>query len=331
LRRPTGVLIAATVLGVLTAFGLLGILGIVAVAFFIHNPNIPNQQAFKFIMAVFGFGDMCYCIFCGLVVAGLFRMRNWARISIVILGGLKVVFWGLMSVFMLALRNLISAGNSPAGPLPRAATVFVTVLYGALALVGLWWVVYFNLKHVRVAFKKSKNQEQAIEVLEGSRYTFWQVVVIVLACCSLLASIVMLGIAWTRGPMWVLGVVLRGKVALVAALLLAAVELYAGIGLLLKKRSAYWTAIGLQAYAFLTYCIALIPRFANRIWSTGVEMNQRFGLSTNTRFFYGHTTVILLINIFNLALVTFFLYALLRCRNIYNAQADVAILDVAND
>jgi hypothetical protein len=331
LRRPTGVLIAATVLGILTAFGLLGVLGSAAAALFIHAPSVPNLGVFKVTMTVFGLAGLCYCVFCGFVVAGLVQMRNWARISIVILGGLKVAFWGLMAVAMLGLRNRIPGTSSAAMPLHSAFWVVVALMYAFLAMIGLWWVAYFNLKSVRRSFKERNNESVAIEGSGICRYTFWHVVVIVLASFLLIGGLSTLAMTLMHAPFWFFGFSLRGTSAASVELIYAGVAIYCGIGLFRRSRMAFKTAIVLQVICLLSSCIALAPGATRQLWATSLEMNQRLGLAANPQFAESHSALIRIIQVFTLALISFWLYALFRCRNIFEGSKPSSHLSVAND
>lgn len=330
MRRPTGVLIAATVLGILTAFGLLGGLGSVAAAFFIHSPGIPNLDVLKVIMTVFGLGGLCYCLFCGFVVAGLVRMRNWARISIVILGGLKVAFWGLMSVAMLGLRNRLPAGSPSTVPISSAFGDVVVLIYASLAMIGIWWVVYFNLKSVRTAFKESRHESQAVQGMEAGRYTFWHVVVLVLAWFLLIGSLPLLAMAAAHAPFWFLGITFRGTAAVSIDLLYAGLSFYCGIGLLRRWRMAFRTAVVLQAISFLSAVVGLLPSATRNLLAVGIELDQRFGFPTNSQF-ESRTAVMRIVYMFMLALISFWLYALFRCRNIFEGREPGSALGVSSD
>jgi hypothetical protein len=93
-----------------------------------------------------------------LTVAGLFRLRTWARYSIIAIGTLDFIFFALLcGTMLMARRNPIVIGMdahpNPAIPFPLGAMILaLAVIYGVIALVGLWWMVYFNLRQVRLVF-----------------------------------------------------------------------------------------------------------------------------------------------------------------------------------
>ncbi len=95
-----------------------------------------------------------------LTAIGLFRMHRWARYSVIVIGGCLAVI-GLSSILLSLVMLFI--------PLPAPTTVdpsqmntlhgFTKIIFGAVAAfygvvggVGIFWLVYFNLKKARAAF-----------------------------------------------------------------------------------------------------------------------------------------------------------------------------------
>jgi hypothetical protein len=156
--RPAGVNIAAAVLTLLTLFGALILVGAVAALFFQRNPIVPNIGTVRIILASFDLLLLLFLCCCAWTVVGLFRLRSWARTCMLLIGGLDFVVFGIFSTLMLiARRNPLVIGMdahpTPAMPFPLGTVILVlAILYGAIALIGLWWMVYFNLPSVRAAF-----------------------------------------------------------------------------------------------------------------------------------------------------------------------------------
>ena len=78
---------------------------------------------------------------------GLFRLRNWARISILIFG-ILLAFTGLVAA------PAIFFVPPPATAPPNYAAIrgVVTGFYGALGLLGAFWLYYFSRRATREAF-----------------------------------------------------------------------------------------------------------------------------------------------------------------------------------
>jgi hypothetical protein len=97
----------------------------------------------------------------GIVTAiGLFRVRRWARYSILIIGG-GMALIGFVSVLVMIPLMFVPLPVPPsADPSQAAITHTVTsVVFAAMAFfyaiplaIGAWWLVYFNRKRVRDYF-----------------------------------------------------------------------------------------------------------------------------------------------------------------------------------
>lgn len=151
MRRPAGVAVAAVLLGIVAVFGILCTALGLFFAIFTHNPVLPN--AFRPYAVFSNAIALCFFLWCGWTVVDLFRMRTWARISAAVIGILVIIFSALAGGGVLAARRF-------AGALPPAASSLnisslmtdVAIAFFVLAAIGLWWVIYFNLSHVRSAF-----------------------------------------------------------------------------------------------------------------------------------------------------------------------------------
>jgi hypothetical protein len=157
-KRPGGVSVAAAVLSLLICFGAVCLVGSVAALFFTRNPLVPRVASVRIILASSDLLMLFFLAWCVLTVAGLFRLRSWARYSIIAIGALDFVFFALLcGTMLMARRNPIVIGMdahpNPAIPFPLGAMILaLAVIYGTIALVGLWWMVYFNLRPVRLTF-----------------------------------------------------------------------------------------------------------------------------------------------------------------------------------
>jgi hypothetical protein len=86
---------------------------------------------------------------------GLLRLKNWARISIIVFGGLLAVF-GLFGAFGALIMALVTLPSSP-GMDPTALTVvrifMVIFALGQLGL-GILWLYFFNRATVKAQFQR---------------------------------------------------------------------------------------------------------------------------------------------------------------------------------
>jgi hypothetical protein len=81
---------------------------------------------------------------------GLIRLRNWARLSILIWSAITVFFGAAALAFLLA----IPFPASPGGPLlnPSAVKVVVAIVYGVPVVISIWWLLLFNKKSTKEQF-----------------------------------------------------------------------------------------------------------------------------------------------------------------------------------
>jgi len=84
---------------------------------------------------------------------GLLKLKKWARISTIVYAALLTLFSGLAVVAMatVPLPDAPQPGQ-PAGLSLAAMRPMIVTIYAIPLLVGIWWLVYFNLKVTRDAF-----------------------------------------------------------------------------------------------------------------------------------------------------------------------------------
>jgi hypothetical protein len=101
-----------------------------------------------FAMAVFG-------IFVGV---GVIRRRNWARISILVWGGIMALLCLAIVGFSLVIFssgmgiNLPNTGGADTGQVMLFTKIFMVIFYGIPAAIGIWWLVLFTRPRVAEAF-----------------------------------------------------------------------------------------------------------------------------------------------------------------------------------
>lgn len=155
-KRPAGVIVAALVLALMSAVGLL-VAGLsVAVLFSRHYPIIPNIPAVRITVICLNLLMLLVLLWSIWTVVGLFQLKPWARFSILALGTLDLFFFGVQSVGLLMLRSrpdlpiMIPVG---AGAIHVTAVLLDAAMIEAfIALIGFSWLVYFSLPRVRQAF-----------------------------------------------------------------------------------------------------------------------------------------------------------------------------------
>jgi hypothetical protein len=163
MKRPAGVTASAVILAILSllqiVFGLLmALAGTLS-----HEKGSPAAVLPGWIGVIMYELSALFLIFAvwGIATAiGLHRLRNWARFSTIIIGGLMAVFGLLMMLGgLVALVAPQLSAASAAAPHLQSAQLLVRVIlgvteliYAAIAGVGVWWLIYFNRRHVREVF-----------------------------------------------------------------------------------------------------------------------------------------------------------------------------------
>jgi hypothetical protein len=161
LQRSVGVTISAVValLGSLLALGmaLLSLLTLVVAPTPPPTPGFPASpelvRTIRFITPLFYLMPAAWGITTSI---GLFRLRNWARISIIVFAALLAV-WGLFGALTsVAMFAMPGSALPPETRLPPNffAMVGVVVMVFALVQLGIaiWWLVFFNRAKVKQQF-----------------------------------------------------------------------------------------------------------------------------------------------------------------------------------
>jgi ABC-type antimicrobial peptide transport system permease subunit len=162
MKRPAGVTIAAAVVLVGSAMTLLSAAFIIFASAVM--PAVGSAPAFtrdaSLIMSVLMLGMAGWGIATGI---NLLQLREWARISMIIFSGLLLVMAvpGLLMMLVMPLPALPPDAFPPGDGVPSpehlmtAVRVVMAVLYALLALLGGWWIYFFNSRPVRELFRGS--------------------------------------------------------------------------------------------------------------------------------------------------------------------------------
>jgi hypothetical protein len=151
---------AGVVAIIFSAFGVLcGLLGevsmLVAPGLQISeaSPGLPGAtRAAVQIFWLLGLGVAVFGFFVG---AGVLRRRNWARITMLIWGGIMAVLSAIsIPVIFLVFNSLPSSlpNGAEAGPFMGFLKVFMVFFYGIPLGIGIWWLVLFTRPRVVAAF-----------------------------------------------------------------------------------------------------------------------------------------------------------------------------------
>lgn len=157
---PAGMVVAAVVLGLMAFVGLVVAACSAFALFLSHHPVIPRITSVRLTVAGLDTLLLALVILSAFTIVGLFRRKSWARYSMTLLGLLDFVTFGLAAACILIGR--VKWGMA-AMPIPNHPNLTVgdimlgfAAFYAGLALVGVWWMIYFNVRSVRLVFAETK-------------------------------------------------------------------------------------------------------------------------------------------------------------------------------
>jgi len=211
-----------------------------------------------------------------MTMVGLFRLRRWARYSVLTIGGINAAIGGLSmlsSLVILAIPMAPTAGMNASDASTFAAMKYVIfavseIMYAIVAGVGVWWLVYFNRKKVREVFQGGA----AVEIAKSRR----PVAITVLAVLQLFGAVCCLLMAVVPFPAILFGLMLNGWQKIVFCLMFGAAQAVVGVGL---WRLAEWgrkLALLLMAVG-VGQCVFSMLRVSQFV-SIMADFNQKLGL-----------------------------------------------------
>ena len=186
--------------------------------------------------------------------AGIFRRRGWARISIVVFAAL-LAFIGVCALLAILVMPFPSTPNVSASFMEKVRWG-IAAFYGALALIGAWWLILFNSGSTKQYFAERE------PVLESAR----PLSISVIGCYLLIAAA---GTALAAAAFRVavlFGFIVTGWSAVAVYAVYVAAGVYLGIGLLrLHERARLWSIVYFCALAANTAISLTRPGFMEQM------------------------------------------------------------------
>jgi hypothetical protein len=162
---------------------------------------------------------------------GLFRLRSWARTSILVFAGfLAACFsFGLLITMTVPIPSGITAGTE------HLFSRVVAVMFGIPLAIAVWWLIQFNTQSTKAAFASPIAEPASRRPLSITIIGWLSILGIASCLFSILA----------RLPVFLFGAVFNGWIAGVIYALFGALSLYIGKGLLdLRERARFWRSGG---------------------------------------------------------------------------------------
>ncbi|HXC96632.1 MAG TPA: hypothetical protein VNU92_13115 [Edaphobacter sp.] len=262
MKRPIGLILSAIVMS-LAALFLLLMTALMAVAgiFSGRQPAIQPEPPFLiyFLFAI-SFFYAALAVWTILTVIGILRLRAWARYSVLIIGGGLAVLGLLAALFSLVGRTMLPATPSRPPVDPHSMTViflFIGAFYLFIAAIGIWWLVYFNLRPVRELFSNPNLLLQSSN--PTCRLSHTPTAIKIIGAFLLFSSACCLLGALLPFPAFILGFILPPLATHGLYLAFALVTAFAGYDLLRLKEYARLLTIGLLILGCCNLVLAALP------------------------------------------------------------------------
>ena len=248
--RASSSIIAAGIFAILG--GVLGALFNLAALILFSFSKFPPGAIYPDFMRPVLYVIWTFGLFCAvfLVVVGIqvIRLKNWARIALLIVAGC-LLFFGVIGFAVIIVTIF---GATPTAPLVSKAVLasVLAVTYGIPVVIALWWVILLTRTSVVTQFHSPAALESQSPVISTFRLSKPGCPLAVRIIGWYLASFVLfvpfLPFFPKRIPAFFFGHFFRGPAALIFLFLYFALLIIPGFGLLLLKRWSYPLTIASQ-------------------------------------------------------------------------------------
>jgi hypothetical protein len=188
---------------------------------------------------------------------GLLYLRKWARISILIWGGLSV-FFGVCGIPIAYLMLLSRNPYAPTLPVEgmQAVRGILLVIYGAPFVIGVWWLILFNRKSVQAQFADSALP--ADPTVPPKPACPLPIAVLAWFYVTSILNLLFLPFFPASLPVSVFGLILLGTMARAILVLSFLAFFAAGVGLLKLKPWSYTLVLGLQLFWLASTVVSML-------------------------------------------------------------------------
>jgi hypothetical protein len=298
MTRPVGLILSAIVLSLATLFLLLmAALTVVAGLFGGHQVTIAASPLLvKYFVLAIGVFYAVLAVWAILTVIGIVRLRSWARYSILVIGGgltVTGVFAAagtLLSRFMLP---TLQAQQPTVDPRIMAAIfIIMAVIYLLIAAVGVWWLIYFNLRHTRELFSNSS----ILSASDGARGRFSRTpnAIKIIGGFLLFSTACCLLCAFLPFPAFLFGFILPPAATHVFYLCFAVITAFAGYGLLRLKESARLLTIAILILGSCNILLATLPWYRTQFCLYVAQLTASMPMPLNQSQLFSYTLALTL-------------------------------------
>jgi hypothetical protein len=204
---------------------------------------------------------ICLFIFGIATGIGLIFLKNWARISVLIWGGLSV-FFGVLGIPIAFLMPL--SGPPGAAELPPESVQLIRgallAIYGLPLTVGVWWLILFNRKAIKAQFAGTTTSSGS-GVPQKPRCPL-PIAVLAWFYVTSILNLLFLPFVPVHAPVFVFGILLPDRFGPAVLILSCLAFTVSGVGLLKLKPWSYSLTIGLQVFWITSTAVSMLrPNF----------------------------------------------------------------------
>jgi hypothetical protein len=327
MRRPVGVILTCIVLGFIALALLMsaaGSLFVLAIAGHLPMPVQPGQPTpdpammasiLHGTMIVMALVEAALAAWAIATLVGLARMKNWARYSVMVIGGGLALIGIVLAVGMVFAQAFMSKIAQQPGQDPthiRIVMIIGGIFYLGVAAVGVWWLIYFALRSTREAFALASTPQTpppigyapppspyAASTYQVAAYiptsdpaapllypTPMPVQVIpapptrplaisIIAWLLIAAAVFCLPVAFLPFPLFLCGIFITGLAAHLTILCLAVIYVLVGIGLLRLEKIALYAAFTIQLFGLVNVGLLLLPSYRDRMIAYQQDLMQK--------------------------------------------------------
>jgi len=280
---PSSSIVAAAIAGILISlFTMLGTLGaMVGLTMAPTSAMAIPPPARSMLLVIMG-------LLAGLAIFGVFtcigvlRLKKWARLSILIWGGVMAAFSGVMLLFTsLSPLPEISADSAVGLPYLR---ILMCALYGIQFLVGVWWLLLFNQRAVREQFLPEAAGDSQVAVLPQPRCPL---PLAILSGVSIFFAAFTLLLPFTNFPVNIIlfGHRFHGAVGALLFYLSAGLFLAGALGMLRLQPWSFPLVLGQYFFWMVSGTVTLVsPSYDRNLQDMMSQLNLPEGTMTQASF-----------------------------------------------
>jgi hypothetical protein len=294
--KPSATVTVAAIVGIcLAAFTILGcgfaIIGLGT----LQLPSATSTPSFVKSLTLASMVIGCGVAIFGIVTcAGVLRLKNWARISLLVWASVMAFFSGFAILFMIFVPFPAGPTSSPVDSgVVRAIGMFV---YGVPLLIGIWWLMLFNQRSVKEQFLSAgvSGTEAASSALQTPRCPLPLAVLAWIFIVSMPVSLLFFSILHLPIMMILFGHVLHGRLGAVLLFSSAFLNLLGAIGLLKLQRWSYPLTLGLYFFWMVSSAVSILsPRYEQNMRDVFSQMGIPEGIVAQTTYAQTRTLGIL--------------------------------------